>query len=72
MPKQAVAILREMQSLSGQGHCVFPSLRGRGRPMSENTLNAALHSMGYRDVVTGHGFRAMARTVLVDRLDYPA
>ena len=40
--------------------------------MSENTINAALHRMGFKNVMTGHGFRAMARTVLVERLSYPA
>ena len=40
--------------------------------MSENTMNAALHRMGYKDVMTAHGFRAMARTVLVEQLEYPA
>jgi len=72
LPTQAVAILREIQGLTGQGQYVFPSLRGRGRPMSDNTLNAALHRMGYQDNMTAHGFRAMARTVLVERLNYPA
>ena len=72
LPRQAVEILRKMESLSGQGRYVFPSVRGNGRPMSDNTVNAALHQMGYKDVMTGHGFRAMARTVLVERLGHPA
>ena len=72
LPRQAVEILREMENLSGKGQYVFPSVRGRGRPMSENTVNAALQRMGFKDVMTGHGFRAMARTVLVERLGYPA
>jgi integrase len=72
LPRQAVAVLREMESLSGRGKYVFPSVRGKGRPMSENTVNAALHRLGYKDVMTGHGFRAMARTVLVERLNFPA
>jgi len=72
LPRQAVEVLRKMEGVSGQGRYVFPSARGRGRPMSENTVNAALHQMGYKDVMTGHGFRAMARTVLVERLGYPA
>ena len=72
LPRQAVEILRKMESLSGQGRYVFPSIRGNGRPMSDNTVNAALHQMGYKDVMTGHGFRAMARTVLVERLGHPA
>lgn len=72
LPRQAVEILLEMESLSGQGEYVFPSIRGRGRPMSNNTMSAALNRMGYKDVMTAHGFRAMARTVLVERLNYPA
>jgi integrase len=62
---QALAILREAHSITGHGRYVFPSLRSDGRPMSENTLNAALRGMGYsKDIHTAHGFRAMARTIL--------
>ena len=39
--------------------------------MSENTINGALHSLGFKDKMTGHGFRAMARTVLAERLNVP-
>src|SRR5450830_965929 len=62
---QAVALLREIQSITGHGQYVFPSVRAGGRCMSENTINAALRSLGYsKEVMTGHGFRAMARTIL--------
>jgi integrase len=62
---QAIAILRELQPLTGQGRYVFPSVRSFGRPMSNNTINAALRLLGYgKDEMTGHGFRAMARTIL--------
>jgi integrase len=62
---QAVALLRALHLISGHGRYVFPSVRSDDRCMSENTINAALRSMGYaKDVMTGHGFRAMARTVL--------
>jgi integrase len=62
---QAIAILREIQSLTGGGRYVFPSERGGGRPMSENTINAALRRLGYaKDEMTGHGFRSMASTLL--------
>jgi integrase len=62
---QAVAILREIQPLTGRGRYVFPSERGDARPMSENTVNAALRRMGYaKDEMTGHGFRSMASTLL--------
>jgi integrase len=69
LARQAVAILRDMQAKTGSGQYVFPSIRGDGRPMSENTINAALRSMGYDgDTMTGHGFRAMARTLLDEEL----
>src|SRR3546814_10422825 len=56
---QAVEILRELQPLTGRGEFVFPGIRDRKRPMSENTVNAALRRMGFdSDTMTGHGFRA--------------
>lgn len=62
---QAVEILRGMQTMTGHGKFVFPSIRTGERCMSENTINAALRSMGYaKEVMTGHGFRAMARTIM--------
>jgi integrase len=62
---QAVAILRELQPLTGAGRYVFPSLRTPARPMSENTINGALRRLGYSgDQMTGHGFRSMASTLL--------
>ncbi len=62
---QAVAILRELEPLTGRGRYCFPSLRTASAPMSENTLNAALRSLGFdKDTMTGHGFRAMASTRL--------
>ncbi len=62
---QAVAILREIQPLTGAGRYVFPSERGGGRPMSENTVNGALRRLGYaKEEMTGHGFRSMASTLL--------
>ncbi len=62
---QAVEILRSVQPITGHGRYVFPSLRTGERPMSENTINAALRSMGYsKEVHTAHGFRATARTIM--------
>jgi integrase len=62
---QAVAILRELYPLTGDGHYVFPGLRTASRPMSENTVNAALRRLGYTgNEMTGHGFRSMAATRL--------
>ena len=62
---QAIKILKELQEYTGAGRYVFPSVRSYARPMSENTVNAALRNAGYdKDTMTGHGFRAMARTIL--------
>jgi integrase len=65
LSRQAVAILRELHPLTGSGRYVFPGARTNGRPMSENTVNAALRRLGYpKDEMTGHGFRSMASTIL--------
>jgi integrase len=62
---QAVALLKSIHPITGHGQFVFPSLRTGERPMSENTINAALRGMGYSvNVHTAHGFRAMARTIM--------
>jgi integrase len=62
---QAVTLLRELHAMTGHGKFVFPSVRTSARCMSENTVNAALRGMGYgKEVMTGHGFRAMARTIM--------
>lgn len=62
---QAVALFREVQSVTGPTGFVFPSVRTRTRPMSENTVNAGLRRLGYTtDEMTAHGFRAMASTLL--------
>jgi len=63
--KQAIEILKELKPLTGASKYVFPSGRSFVRPMSENAVNAALRRMGYdQGTMTGHGFRAMARTIL--------
>ena len=65
LSKQAVELLRTVQPITGHGQYVFPSLRTGERPMSENTINAALRGMGYaKEVHSAHGFRAMARTIM--------
>jgi integrase len=62
---QAVAILRELQPLTGKGRYLFPGIRTYTEPMSENTVNAALRRLGFdKDTMTGHGFRALASTRL--------
>ncbi|MEG1064472.1 tyrosine-type recombinase/integrase [Comamonas sp.] len=69
LPKQAVAMLRELKPLSGRGRYVFPGQRDHGRPMSDNSVRTALYSLGFGDEQSWHGFRASARTMLVDQLD---
>ena len=65
LARQAVALLKDLHAMTGHGKFVFPSVRTGARCMSENTVNAALRGMGYgKDVMTGHGFRAMARTIM--------
>ncbi|WEN13714.1 tyrosine-type recombinase/integrase [Rhodanobacter sp. AS-Z3] len=62
---QAVAILRELQPLTGRGRYVFPGARDRNRPMSNNTVRGALQRLGYTgEEMTAHGFRHMASTRL--------
>ena len=71
LSSQAVEILRELQPLTGRGQYVFPGGRSPRRPMSNNAINAALRRMGFdKDTMTGHGFRAMARTVLDETLGF--
>jgi integrase len=69
LASQAVAILRELHALTGHGQYVFPG-RDPKKPMSEAAINAALRRMGYdtKTEITGHGFRAMARTILAEEL----
>jgi integrase len=70
LARQAVELLRDLRAMTGHGKFVFPSVRTGARCMSENTINAALRGMGYsKDVMTGHGFRAMARTIMDEVLD---
>jgi integrase len=71
LASQAKEILLELRPLTGQSEFVFPGVRSAKRPMSENTINAALRYMGFTgDTITGHGFRAMARTVLDEVLGF--
>jgi integrase len=62
---QLLGLVRESQSVTGRGRYVFPSLRSGSRPMSENTVNAALRRLGYStDEMAGHGFWSLASTCL--------
>ncbi len=71
LPKQVAALLRELHPFSGYGKYVFQSGRDPKKAMSGAAINAALRRMGYdtKTQITGHGFRAMARTILHERLD---
>lgn len=65
LSSQTVALFREAKLATGPSGYVFPSIRTRTRPMSENTINAGLRRLGYAsDEMTAHGFRAMASTLL--------
>ena len=70
LPAQAVALLRQLQPLTGGGALLFPGERSHDRPISDNTLRAALGTLGYGPTVQSvHGFRATARTILAEVLD---
>ncbi|CAH0357312.1 site-specific integrase [Sphingobium sp. CECT 9361] len=65
LSRQAVEILKTMEGLTGKGKYVFPSVRSRSRPISENTVSAALRRMGYtKEQMTAHGFRTSASSLL--------
>jgi integrase len=65
LPSQAIAILTQLREITGSGMLLFPSVRSRHRPISDNTLNAALRRLGYsQDEATAHGFRATASSLL--------
>jgi integrase len=71
LPRQAINILKELHPLTGHGEFVFPGGHDPKKAMSEAAINAALKRMGYdtKTEITGHGFRAMARTLLHERLN---
>ena len=64
LSRQAVQLLKELHALTGAGRFLFPGERSSDRPMSENTVNAALHTLGYKGKIVAHGFRHMASTAL--------
>ncbi len=65
LSRQALAILKDIQPLTGAGRYVFPSNRTSERPMSENTIDVAMRRIGYsKEQMTGHGFRSIASTLL--------
>ena len=65
LSKQAIAILRDIERITGEGEYIFPAIGAKRRPISENTLGKALRMCGYSsDKMVPHGFRSMASTVL--------
>ena len=69
---QAMSALSEIRGLTGRGRYVLPSARGGARPLSENGVRTALRTLGYNnETITPHGFRAMARTLLDEVLNFP-
>ena len=65
LANQAIDIFNQVKAFNGDGKYVFPGLRSTDRPMSENTINAALRRLGFeKGEMTGHGFRSMASTIL--------
>ena len=69
LAQQAVGILRALQPLTGYARYVFPGARSNKRPMSDGTINAALRRLDFgNDAHVGHGFRAMARTMIAERM----
>jgi len=69
---QAVAIIRQLQAITSNGQYLFPSLRTTKRPISDNTINAALRRLGYSsEEMVGHGFRSMASTCLNEQGWHP-
>jgi integrase len=69
LPTQAVALLRDIQPLTGGGRYVFPGERSHDRPVSDNSVRSALYALGFGKEQSWHGFRASARTMLVDELN---
>ena len=69
LPTQAIALIKGLQPLTGHGRYVFPGERTHDRPVSDNSVRTALYASGFGKVQTWHGFRASARTMLVDQLN---
>jgi integrase len=64
LSRQAVQVLRALKLLTGNGRLLFPGAMDKNKPMSNNTILGALYRLGYKDRMTGHGFRGLASTIL--------
>lgn len=69
LPTQAVVLLRKLHPITGHGRYVFPGERSHDRPISDNSVRSALYALGFGKAHTWHGFRASARTMMVDQLN---
>jgi integrase len=69
LPSQAVELIKSLHPLTGHGRYVFPGERSHDRPISDNSVRSALYALGFGKEQTWHGFRATARTMLVDQLN---
>ena len=68
LSRQAQEVLRELQAITGKGRWLFPSKYDHAKPMGGTVVNTALRRMGYPpEVITAHGFRAMAATILSEQ-----
>lgn len=70
LSRQAINILLELRTLAGNSEWVLPSPQGHLKPLSNNTILKALQRMGYKGKMTGHGFRALAMTAILEELKY--
>lgn len=70
LARQARELIEELRGLTGGGNFVFPNVRDHGRPMSNNAFLKALERMGYKGIMSGHGFRALAMSTIKERLGY--
>jgi integrase len=68
LSRQAVDVLRALKQITGNGHFLFAGARDKKKPISNNTILYALYRLGYRDRMTGHGFRGLASTILTQRV----
>lgn len=70
LSKQAIELLKELRRLNGSYRLVFAGRNDCRKPMSENTILKALYEMGYKGRMTGHGFRALAMSTIMEKLGY--
>jgi len=70
LSRQACALLRELNVITGHGKYLFPNQRDHQKPLSNNTILVALARMGYKGRMTGHGFRALAMSTIKEQLGY--